>query len=105
MHPGCAVIFVISRAVTFHHRRPSRRVTMRRSLGTLGAIIAGAALMIAVETPTAHALTAQQNCFVKMSKAAGKLVKGKLKKIQKCTEKNLKTPGDCTTVNADIAAV
>jgi hypothetical protein len=70
---------------------------MKRSLVTLSAAFAAGTLMLAVGVPTALAALSDPEikCFAAIAKAGEKFVKTKYKAIEKCTEKNLKLPGDC----------
>src|SRR5215813_2719989 len=80
---------------------------MKRRLVISGAIVAFA-FGVAI-APRAHATLSStvEPCQEAIAKSGGKFVGKKLKTIQKCNEKNMKSPGDCTPgdLSAAIAAL
>ncbi len=79
---------------------------MKSRVAVLGAI---ATIVLSLAALPAHALpnAAFIPCQEAIAKNAGKFVNGKLKAIQKCKNKDLKTPGSCdhTALNTTIAAL
>src|SRR6187455_3299624 len=77
---------------------------MRRSLILPGAIAAVA--MVLAAAPQTHAVLNDtvRPCREAVAKNGGKFVSKKMKAIAKCTNKNLKVPGDCDTGPAGLGA-
>ena len=80
--------------------------TAMRKISPIACAIA-AGLFIATAGAPAHAQLSsdQTKCREGLAKAATKFVQGKQKTIQKCNDKNIKTPGSCTDLAADIATL